>query len=632
MKNTIVRRIFKQVSKTYLISLFVCILFVLGLILVPVKQVHAANNTYYVAKGGSDSNSGTEASPWLTIQKAANTMVAGDTVYVKDGVYSEYVYIGTYHGYTGKSGTLGSPVTYKAYPGHHPIIDVSSLAQLDWRPSVAIYNVSYITFEGFEIRNNPYTDGMILLSGTNSIILRNLKIHNILYSGIKSWGTNGLTIDACEVYDTNKASGDEQISMMPAYNFEIMNCKLHDSYNSGIDCKVGSSNGKIHHNEIYGTGYVAGNHSSGTTSIGIYLDCSGTAMDNIQIYDNVIHDCNSAGIALASEVAPYPSLTNVDIYNNLIYNNHQGFVVWSNPSFTRNFRVINNTFYNNYGTINIYGLASDGNLGINLNCIIRNNIIAGSTPSDNLIYYTPAAGTIAIDHNLFYKPSGVYDNAWLITIAGNYMAGNPVFVGPPSDFHLQANSPARDSGSADNAPTTDYAGTTRPQGTGYDIGAYEYIAALTPPMVTTSAASGLTTTRATLNANLTSKGTASTVTVSFEYGLTTAYGSTNAGVPPTFTTTGAFIASLTSLTPNTLYHYRAKAVGDGTAYGLDQTFTTGYAAWDVNRDGTVNVLDMISISQHWGESGTPGWIPQDVNGDGVINALDMIIIGQHWTG
>jgi hypothetical protein len=56
------------------------------------------------------------------------------------------------------------------------------------------------------------------------------------------------------------------------------------------------------------------------------------------------------------------------------------------------------------------------------------------------------------------------------------------------------------------------------------------------------------------------------------------------------------------------------------------------AAWDVNTDGVVNVLDMISISQHWGETGTPGWIRQDVNGDGVINVLDQTVIGQHWTG
>jgi len=62
------------------------------------------------------------------------------------------------------------------------------------------------------------------------------------------------------------------------------------------------------------------------------------------------------------------------------------------------------------------------------------------------------------------------------------------------------------------------------------------------------------------------------------------------------------------------------------------SITVGFASWDVNKDGIINVLDMVSISQHLEESGTPGWIPQDVNGDGIINTLDMIIIGQHWTG
>jgi len=53
---------------------------------------------------------------------------------------------------------------------------------------------------------------------------------------------------------------------------------------------------------------------------------------------------------------------------------------------------------------------------------------------------------------------------------------------------------------------------------------------------------------------------------------------------------------------------------------------------DVNTDGRINVLDMILVGQHWGQSGTPGWIPEDTNFDGTINVLDMICIGQNWTG
>ena len=59
---------------------------------------------------------------------------------------------------------------------------------------------------------------------------------------------------------------------------------------------------------------------------------------------------------------------------------------------------------------------------------------------------------------------------------------------------------------------------------------------------------------------------------------------------------------------------------------------TLYPDWDVNCDGHVNVLDMIRVGQHWGETGTPHWIREDVNRDGSVNVLDMILIGQHWTG
>jgi len=54
--------------------------------------------------------------------------------------------------------------------------------------------------------------------------------------------------------------------------------------------------------------------------------------------------------------------------------------------------------------------------------------------------------------------------------------------------------------------------------------------------------------------------------------------------------------------------------------------------WDVNGDGSANVLDMVLIGQHWGEAGLTGWIPEDANEDGEINVLDIIIIGQNWTG
>jgi hypothetical protein len=106
------------------------------------SPVFAAGATYYVATNGSDSNNGTIAYPWLTIQKAADTVVAGDTVYVRGGTYREYVTIGI-------SGTLANPITYMAYPGESPVINASGLSDPGWGGIIELYNVSYVTVSGF---------------------------------------------------------------------------------------------------------------------------------------------------------------------------------------------------------------------------------------------------------------------------------------------------------------------------------------------------------------------------------------------------------------------------------------------------------------------------------------------------
>jgi YD repeat-containing protein len=67
------------------------------------------------------------------------------------------------------------------------------------------------------------------------------------------------------------------------------------------------------------------------------------------------------------------------------------------------------------------------------------------------------------------------------------------------------------------------------------------------------------------------------------------------------------------------------------AVGNRKRVSTGvYAAPDVNMDTSINMLDVISVGNHWGETGPPGWIREDVNDDGDINMLDVIMIGNHW--
>jgi hypothetical protein len=98
-----------------------------------------------------------------------------------------------------------------------------------------------------------------------------------------------------------------------------------------------------------------------------------------------------------------------------------------------------------------------------------------------------------------------------------------------------------------------------------------------PPAVDTSAVTKITDSSVTLNGNLTSLGTATTIDVSFEYGTSTSYGSTT--TPQAMTATGVYSADVTGLTPGTTFHFRAKAKGIyGMSTGSDMTFTTNTLA------------------------------------------------------
>jgi phosphodiesterase/alkaline phosphatase D-like protein len=115
-----------------------------------------------------------------------------------------------------------------------------------------------------------------------------------------------------------------------------------------------------------------------------------------------------------------------------------------------------------------------------------------------------------------------------------------------------------------------------PDGTATGLNATFTTPAASPPQVSTTPASGITTTGATVGGFLSSLGFAITVNVYIEYGTTTSYGTTTAATPASLTAAGAFTASLTGLQANTTYHFTAYADGGtfGTATGTDMTFTT----------------------------------------------------------
>jgi len=106
----------------------------------------------------------------------------------------------------------------------------------------------------------------------------------------------------------------------------------------------------------------------------------------------------------------------------------------------------------------------------------------------------------------------------------------------------------------------------------------------------TSPVTGITSSTAVINAELLSLGTASQVTASVEYGISTDYGAATTGV--ILGSAGAFTINLTQLDSDSTYHYRVKAAGNGTVYTDDGTFITSVLPFSV----TTNKATVVTTS------------------------------------
>jgi len=176
--------------------------------------------TYYVAKTGSDSNAGTQAAPWLTIGKAASTMVAGDKVIVVGGAsaYVEKVV-------PVNSGTSGARITYEAdNSAGDVIIDGTG------KDNCFSCSKSYTTIDGFTAIN----------AGT----------HGINFS--TSSGSYGI-IKNCTAYDINGGSGGG-IRVDTADYVDIENCLVFDNAGYGILIASNAEPTDVKHCTVYGNG------------------------------------------------------------------------------------------------------------------------------------------------------------------------------------------------------------------------------------------------------------------------------------------------------------------------------------------------------------------------------------------
>jgi hypothetical protein len=398
-----------------------------------------SENTYYVAKNGSNKNSGSLSKPWLTLAYAVDKLNPGDTLYVRSGVYSEKIMIEN-------SGTASAPITISSYPKETAVLDGTGLGMSESMDAmVFIYDQSYIHIKGLEIRNYSTTEtgtciGGILVEGNcNGIELRNNNIHHIQnLANVDSEG-NGRDAHGIAVYGSSLST----IRGLKITGNTISDCKLGSSEALAVNGNVSwfyVSKNLVYNNDNIGIAFIGyegvcssplldrarngtcvnnivhhidsyGNPAYGTDQSADGIYCDGAS--KITIKDNIVHHVNF-GIELASEHAGRNGTYNT-VENNFVYNctnaglSIGGYDSERGSAFSNTIR--NNTFYHNdtseggFGEIYLQYRAYN-------NVITYNAIIAGDQGILVNDTYSTNYGN-KFNFNVYYSTVGVSQGIWI---------------------------------------------------------------------------------------------------------------------------------------------------------------------------------------------------------------------------
>ena len=401
------------------------------------------STTYYVSENGNNSNNGlTPATAFETLQYAADMISAGDSVLVLEGNYVGFD--------LRTDGNQNSPIVFKAIE-NSVVIDQRNSVTPD---GINIENTSWIVIDGFEVKDQPRAG--IRAAVSDFITIRNNYCHNNQRWGIFTGFTDDLTVE------NNTCS----------YSVEEHGIYVSNS----SDRPIIKDNHSFNNNGC-------GIHMNGDISMG-----GDGIISNAVVEGNILHDNGYGG----GSAINMDGVQNSEIFNNLVYNNHAtGIAMYQidGGDASKNNKVYNNTIIQ----------PADGRW-----CIISVDGSTGNTIYNNiLINHQSFKGSIAIDaasadgfisdYNILVNRLSNDDGNSNMTLSQWQSLGydlhsiiadpeEQIFVDHTNgDFHLLQNAQAVDAGTNLVLPTVfeDLDNTPRPQGSGFDIGCYEFTNATT---------------------------------------------------------------------------------------------------------------------------------------------------------
>jgi hypothetical protein len=594
--------------------------------------------------------------------------------------------------YAGMSST--NTVTFRPKAGVTPTITGAPATGI-----LVLYGVDYIildgsnsggsdksmTWENTNTAANSYTIGVFNNAGDpasnctikNCNIKASSQVSNATYAIILNaagGGYNNIVIDNNNIFSARQGIQFAGVSGTPATNGQITNNIIGTATDAtaiqyrGIVLSQ-ADNTLISGNEIMGA--PAGN--SNTYQCGIYIIAGST---NSVIRNNKIHDFyytgtsgyGNYGIYYAAE-ATTPTL----IYNNLIYQiksdgdpgsqnySPTGIYVYAGG----NLKIYHNSIYMTGATLSAsYTTSYSSCISIYSSITaldIRDNVLknsmttaAGTGSNSTYAIYCASANTAFsnINYNDYFvdglNPKIGYLGVAQVTLPAwqtatgqdaNSQNIDPVFVSV-TDLHF-TNAALDNLGFYLTSVPTDYTGVNRTNPP--DMGAYEFG---TNPEVATLGATLVDCSGGTVIGTINANGL--TVNSFFDYGPTTDYGSSVAGIPATVTgTTPTTISAVISVPPSSTWHFRARGVTSGgvTAYGNDMTITTsasgapvattmiatGIGSIGATLNGTVNAFcNSTTVTFEYGQTTSYGFTvtadQSPVNG-GAVTPVSKNITG-----
>lgn len=324
-----------------------------------------------------------------------------------------------------------------------------------------------ITVRGFEVDVNYAGNSEISLgTGYYNIMYftncRDIKVHNMyMHNG----AGDGLRVESSAniMFYNNKVYklGHDGLYTIDCSQVEAWNNRITVRTDSGLRAR--DSNHVEFHDNIIDSFY---DWSAGGP--GIQIEKSKGLVNDVEIYNNTIHDTYGPGIWLIGYGEDYSKYEaeNVHIHNNILYDTGTNpSIEWVGGIVTSGFYdtlIENNVFDSIYNAAitNLYPPFSTGVVsGIDLSLggqgyttIVRNNIIVNTqkctlNPSGTgygVSNYYPRTCSFVLENNCLFK-----------NIGGNYINANsttdiyrdPLFINQwKHDYHLQPSSPCIDAG------------------------------------------------------------------------------------------------------------------------------------------------------------------------------------------